>query len=165
MIPPHRKNGRIHWFHLTQANILLSRRKSGLLEGRYQRWTWRKISFPSIVGCYISQTATWTLHRPWKISANNRWKIMDDKMASSPSVPKPYIIFSRNEDEHISNVPSVLSLLGKAGIILNPNKCNFFTGLIRYRGDVIHSESLELADCSTNESGGLTPLQSVSELR
>ena len=75
------------------------------------------------------------------------------------------IIFSNSFQEHIQHIEAVFGRIKKFGLKLNPSKCSFFQTRIKYLGQIVSREGLEV-DTSKTETLKTWPTpSSVKELR
>lgn len=79
--------------------------------------------------------------------------------------PDDITMFSRNWNEHIFPVRTVLSLLQDAGVMLILGQCKFFTGMINHLGHVIRPEKFEFADRTSETIRDLMPMRNPFELK
>lgn len=73
------------------------------------------------------------------------------------------IILSRDADQNISHIRTILSLLQKASVTLNLKNCNLFTEWTNYLGHAILPGKLEVADHATDAVWDLSPRGNLAE--
>jgi len=54
------------------------------------------------------------------------------------------LIYSENEEQHIEHVKQILEALTKAGLQVNPQKCEFHANNVQYLGFIITTEGLRM---------------------
>ena len=75
------------------------------------------------------------------------------------------IVFSEDDDEHITHLREILSVLKDTGMSLNLKKCSFFTKHIKYLGHIVRPGTIEVDKASTRCLEGLRPPRTITELR
>lgn len=88
---------------------------------------------------------------------NNECNVIADKWQFALGYLDDINIFFRDAVENISHVRTAQSVLHKAGIKWNLEKCNFFIGKIDYVGHVIPPWKLELNDHTNGSLRSLKP--------
>ena len=75
------------------------------------------------------------------------------------------VIFSGSAEQHLEDVDTILTELGKAGITLRFDKCLFFTDHVRYLGHIVRPGTLEVDQSHVKSLLEAEPPKTVSELR
>lgn len=65
------------------------------------------------------------------------------------------IIFSKDVETHIEHVDEILTALGKAGISLKLKKCDFFGTCIKYLGQMVRPDRLEIMEARIKSLHGM----------
>ena len=75
------------------------------------------------------------------------------------------LIFSKSFEEHLHHLHLVFSNLRQAKLKLNPGKCNFATGTVKYLGHIISKDGIRVNPENTNKVRNFPTPRNVKEVR
>lgn len=75
------------------------------------------------------------------------------------------IIFSKSEEEHLKHLNYVLKLIGEAGFLLKPQKCQLFKKKLKFLGHVVSEHGVQPDPDKVKAIMAVQPPKNVKELQ